>query len=512
MWRIAGWLFLVGVAGGGGCVAAQSIDAATSGWYAPQQGALAPWQQPSGSVPTDQDFDPAFGTEGKALYFLNYPNAPLGQGLRVYPMDGGAGWYVLARHQRVDGNWDAAVIRVRPNGLQDKVFLVPTPLKYINDAAWDTATGKFYFAGAAHPPALPGQDDDFAVTCVDIDSTPDGAVCTGFANGGTAHVGFNLGGPNNDIATRVLVRPNIGLLLIGTVELSDHKIAVAAASLYRGSGAVFNGFGTNGRFYTSIITNPPLHTDVHVYDATLSNDPDLQTRLYISGDASQNDELSDYIGYVLAVKAMAGVIDTTFNPDSAGPWVLWRLGDCTMNCRDAVSAIKVLANGNLLVAGWSTDADSNRQLVLAKLKPDASFDTTFSQNGLYTPGPGSHVFLSGSDGFVVPKAIGERPDRRDLVLAMDVRASGAATEPTFQVLGQWSADAHAEIAGAGALFEAESGALAPLATGAGLLVDADSALLVGSRRWSAPDWDVTLIRTLVNDTIFADLFGGATSD
>jgi len=50
----------------------------------------------------------------------------------------------------------------------------------------------------------------------------------------------------------------------------------------------------------------------------------------------------------------------------------------------------------------------------------------------------------------------------------------------------------------------------PWAIGAALLVDADSAMLIGTRRWSGTD--VTLVRTVANDTLFADMFGGPASD
>lgn len=45
-----------------------------------------------------------------------------------------------------------------------------------------------------------------------------------------------------------------------------------------------------------------------------------------------------------------------------------------------------------------------------------------------------------------------------------------------------------------------------------VLVAADSAMLIGSRCWDAANYDVTLVRTLTNDTVFADLFGGPAND
>ena len=360
---------------------------------------------------------------------------------------------------------------------------------------------------------MPGLDNDFAVTCVDIDSTVDGGSCSGFGNGGsgTTYVAFNLGG-SNDVASRVVVRPNIGLLLVGTAELTDHQDVIAVASLYRASGALVNSFGTNGRFYTALLSNPPLHADVNVFDSALSNDADAQTRLYIAGNFSRDDALRDYDGYVIALKAMTGIIDdASFHPGSGAQWVNLNLGNCSVDCRDAVTAINVQANGKLSVAGWSTDMNLNQQLMLGRLNVNGSFDTGFKGGGLFSTTPGSHYYLSGSAGFVIPKAIAERPDTRDLVVAMDARLDNGVSTGAFQTIGQWSRNASAEVAGNGFSFESDP-SLVPWSTGAALLVDADSAMLVGSRRWSSTDDDVTVLRTLTNDTIFADMFGGPASD
>lgn len=433
-------------------MAAPWTEAVDATWHAPQLAALdSPWpasgmNEPLGSVASDLDFDPDFGTDGEALFYLDYPNAPIGQGLRVY--SNGAGWYALAAHKRQDGYWDAAVIKVRPNGLQDKVYLVPTPLTRISDAVWDPTTRKFYFAGQGHTPALPGSDADFAVTCVDIDSTADGDTCSGFGNGasGTAYVAFNLGASNHDYATRVLVRPNIGLLLVGTAELTDHQDVVAVASLYRASGAPYAGFGTNGRFHTAILSNPPLHAEVNVFDAALSHDADAETRLYIAGNYSLDDAQHDYDGFVLALKAIEGVKDPNFYAGDARHVAL-DLGDCNVNCRDAVTAINVQANGKISMAGWSTDENLNQQLMLGRLTIHGYPDPSFEGGGLFSPTLGSHYYLPNSSGFMIPRAIAERPNTRDLVVAMDARLDAGANSPAFQILGQWPGNARAEIAG-----------------------------------------------------------------
>ncbi len=319
MYRRMSWLALALTAFACSSVAAQGKEVVAASWHAPQLASIDhPFQSQTpgevlGNWGSDLDFDPTFGAGGTTMYFLNYPNENIGLGLRLYTIPGGVGWYLLAKHKiEQSGRWDAVVIKVRPNGVEDKVYRVQTPLQEITDAVIDASTGKFYFSGFAHNPDLPGTDYDFGVTCMDIQSAPQAEHCTGFGSGGngTAFVEFNLGNGNNDFATRVVVRPNIGLVLSGIADAGADKRVIAIASLYRASGALYAGFGTGGRFTKAINTSTP-HAYVNVSDAALSADPDAQTRLYVAGNYSYDDLLHDYDGYVLALNAMTGVLDTS---------------------------------------------------------------------------------------------------------------------------------------------------------------------------------------------------------
>jgi len=498
--RQAVWLATVAVVllcAHGETWAQHDIDA---NWHAPMLAAVAP--AGSGAVlggpppGIDLDPDPAFGGfwgAGMAAYYLDYPGANIGMGLSVHA--NGAGWYLMAAHERTDSYLDAAVIRVRPNGLQDGVWLVPTPMTVINDATYDPVGRKFYFVGRAKPPSLPSTD--FAVTCVDIDSPPEPGPCAGFGVNGTVLISFNLGGAGNDVATRVVVRRNIGLIVAGTAELTDHREVIAVAALYRATGALVSSFGTGGR-YTHFIDNGASNKFVKVHAMALSNDPDAQARIYIAGDYSVNAALTDYDGYVLALNALAGTPDASFDGNGIRPVAL-NLGDCGQGvCKDSVTAIAVLATGRLALAGWSGDNDEWR-LMMGRLRRDGSLDDRFSGGGLTAYDAGDFR----------PRAIAERPNTRDLVVAGDARAFDPLI--TFQLVAQFEGDSIRLHTSNYARFRANTPAL-EYSSVAGLLVDADSTLVVGSRRWSATDWDATLFRTLTNDTIFSDHFGGATSD
>lgn len=492
-----------------GSVVAQDKDAAAATWQSP----IANWSDLATTSPaatlgggvTQLVFDPLFGNTdqiGQSTFNLDYSNAAIGEGLRVYPMPGNIGWYVLARHKNASGYWDAVVIKVRPNGLQDTVYLVVTGMRDIKDAVMDPVTGKFYFAGSGRPPAVPGSDREFAVTCVDIQTSPGGSTCQGFGNGGTAYVGFNLGGGNNDYARRMVVRPNIGLLLIGVADLTDQKQAIAVASLYRGSGALYTAFGTGGRF-TKVFNTATPHAYLDVADAALSNDADAQTRLYVAGLFSRDDALRNFDGYVLALEAMTGVPDAGFGTDEIGVSIVSpNLGNCSVNCWDGVSAIHVLHDGKLAFGGWSTDINLNQQLILGRLNHNGRYDASFHNGGWF-----SFKTLYATSGFMAPTAIAERAEWGELVVAMDRREDGNATTPTVQALGWWSANGSALLAGTQSSFPTALGETR-WESGVSLLVDGDSVMLAGTRRWNATDYDVTLSRILFRgeDIIFADSF------
>lgn len=60
-------------------------------------------------------------------------------------------------------------------------------------------------------------------------------------------------------------------------------------------------------------------------------------------------------------------------------------------------------------------------------------------------------------------------------------------------------------------FDAASGQAGHSVT-AGLLIDADAAMPIDSRRWDAINYDVILVRSLTIDTVFDDQLGGPASD
>jgi hypothetical protein len=306
-----------------------------------------------------------------------------------------------------------------------------------------------------------------------------------------------------------VVRPNIGLVLAGWATDATERYVIAATALYRSSGAPVPRFGTNGKFTTDLGSSLG-NLDVNVYDIALSNDPDTEARLYIAGNRSYDTARTDYDGFVLALNAWTGTADADFGSSGIVD-VRLDLGTAGVNRSDAVTAMAVLVNGKLALAGWSMDTTLNRLMMLAKLDTDGTYNGNFcSGGGLCAPFTGE---ATGQRSHYWPTAVAERPDTRDLVIAMEYATlAGAAVGQISQIATQWSVNGELRYS-VQFQYSAADGQV-PDSVPAGMLVSADSAMIVGTRRYSTigSDYDVTLVRTLTNDSLFADTFGGVASD
>lgn len=479
----------------------QAIDATA---FAPATSANGLPMAPSGGPVGDLDLDPGFGTGGTANYFLDHGGSLEGWGLRVFERPDHAGWYVLAKHGTGTGTWEAVVVVANPSGAQQRTVYVPTPMFRLDDATWDSANGRFYFVGGAKQAGH--ADSDFAVTCVDIDNGPDGGVCSDFGNAGTSHVAFNRGGNNDDVARRVISRPNLGVLVAGWAKDGSDRYVFAATALLRGSGGLVTRFGNNGRFAYDLGSNS-ANLDVNVFDIALSGDADTQARLYIAGNYSRNTARTDYDGVVLGLSAWNGVLDD-WGPGGHGFSQVWLdLGVAGVDMSDAVTAISVLANGKLALAGWSKDQAGLNRMMLARLRNDGVLDINsgFCGNaGKCTP------FASGRSFW--PAAIAERPDTRDLIIAAENPNHPGVNDETWQMVFQFTPKG--AYHDATTLHSTHGTGTLEYTVPAALLVSREATMLVGTRRFTPAnsDYDARLTRLLHNDTIFADTFGGAHAD
>lgn len=488
---------LIGFTAGAHAIVPSGKDAVDATWQAP----LAPFADPLG----DLDPDPAFGlADGAAYYYLDDNDQYEGWGLRVFPRTDAAGWYVLGKHATGTGTWEAAVVVVDQDGAEQRTVHVATPMFRLDDATLDTTNGRFYFVGGAKQSGH--ADADFAVTCVDIDSGPDGGACAGFGSGGTAFIAFDRGGNKDDVARRVISRPNLGVLVAGWAKDGTDRYVFAATSLTRASGSLVTRFGTNGRFtfdLGSILAN----LDVNVFDIALSNAPDSEARLYIGGNYSRDSARTNYDGVVLGLNAWNGVLDD-WGPGGHGFSQIWLdLGVTGVDMGDAVTAMHVLANGKLALAGWSKDQAGLDRMMLARLRNDGVLDT---DSGFCGNAGKCAPFSQGRSFW--PAAIGERPDTRDLLVAAENPNNPGVDDETWQMVFRFNRDG-TYLQGA-THHSPDDGSSPEYTVPAAMLVGRDSTMIVGTRRYSNVDndYDARLTRLLHNDTIFADTFGGANAD
>jgi hypothetical protein len=491
---LAGLVGFVASAHAAGPAGKEAIDAT---WHAP----LAPFADPVG----DLDPDPAFGVvDGTAHYYLDGGGSAEAWGLRVFARPDDAGWYVLGKHGTGTGTWEAVVVVAGPSGSEQRTVHVATPMFRLDDATLDSANGRFYFVGGAKQSGH--ADSDFAVTCVDIDNGPDGGVCDGFGNGGTAYIAFDRGGNKDDVARRVISKPNLGVLVAGWAKDDTDRYVFAATALLRASGGLVTRFGANGRF-ASDLGSIRDNLDVNVYDIALSNAPDQEARLYIAGNFSRDTARRAYDGVVLGLNAWNGVLDD-WGPGGHGFSQIWLdLGVADVDTSDAVTAMRVLANGKLALAGWSKDEAALNRLMLARLTSTGLLDINsgFCENaGKCAP------FNSGRSFW--PAAIGERPDTRGLLVAAENPDNPGVDDETWEMVFLFNRDG---VYRQGATYHSPhaKGSL-EYTVPAGVLVATGSTMIVGTHRFDSigNDYDMRLTRLLHADTIFADTFGGANAD
>jgi hypothetical protein len=458
------------------------------------------------SVATDLDLDASFGNNGSAIYDFNNSTGVQDVGMRsfyrceLYNAQGfciGPQYYVAGRHYN-GFSWDATVAKTDYHGTLVAGFgtggqlTVPTSIHQINDVAFAPGAGKLYFLGEIYDPILPLHE--FVVFCLDVST---GAGCTGFAAAGDMpgfrYVDF---GSHNSYGARALFDP-AGFLFVAGKTGAPNGYVMAVAKLNASNGELDSTFG---RPTYDIISDLTSGKDVNVAAMALGNG-----RLYLGGDYKR--AAGDYDGFVYSFGANNGAFtqeqDIAYESDNPGA-----------PRDDVVTAVTVLANGKIAVAGYSdTAAAGQRALLLAKMDAGLFFDLGFCGAGLCVKN-----VQTGLTGWrdTIPSAIAERPDNRDLVIGMQAITPADSfpfTPSQKQIVHQYSASGWTLHAQRELAFIDSSG---PYATqfSAGMTVDNDSVELVGSRLWSTSngDVDITVTRLLANDSIFASQFGGPAGD
>ncbi len=195
----------------------------------------------------------------------------------------------------------------------------------------------------------------------------------GFVIGGrfTGDAGFDIGLVSVNAAGDVLATVTDDLAgsdetVAGVIALPSGSFIVAGSTSagatsdlfiakYTSAGVRDATFGTNGvTFFGGVGTE---HAAALVQDSN--------GKFIVVGSAGNASLVVRFDG--------TGAFETSFNPDLS-----------LAGRANALTSVAALANGQLLIGGWQTAADSTQDFAVARLNTTGALDTTFGTNGVFT--------------------------------------------------------------------------------------------------------------------------------
>ncbi|MBO9664978.1 hypothetical protein [Dokdonella sp.] len=471
--------------------------------------------QPLGSLAiSDLTPDGTFDGTGWRTADFNSADGAFDVGLRVFPSSDG-GYWLTGYQTGASGARRLAIAKLKADGAYDTGYngtgrkLIPSTMLEVTDVAKGTGD-TFYFVGTQHT----GSNTDLDIQVACIDGT--GAPCSGFGSNGVKTVWLDLGSDpaNKDERPNRIVWYASQLYIVGEVETdagvgTTRNPAAFAINLNPASGARNLAFGNVPEHAGVFVYNPdytPAGRDA-AFDVLAYSPAPFAYRLVIVGERQRAPAGGDIDGFVLSVNGVTGQVDH-FIDDAV-------YGDLGTSKQDAVTRIARRHNGGFVVAGFayndSATPSPQYELLLAAYHPDGTLDNDF---GGGSSNMRHQLLLSGLN---VPYGIAERADTRDLVVGINMKADLFGDGHPMQAVAQLGSTGTPLHAFAVLDFSANLDA-DKLSFGSDLIMDGDDVVTAGYRRWtlSSPantsDFDMTIARFVANDTIFADSFGGATSD
>jgi hypothetical protein len=239
-----------------------------------------------------------------------------------------------------------------------------------------------------------------------------------------------------------------------------------------------------------------------VSTASVTSPAPFAVRLVVVG-TTQRSQLAgeDTDGFVGAIDGITGQIDPLFDPSGFVEVAI----DIGTDHKDRLDRVLRRANGSFLVAGTARDASASPaqyQLVLGAYLADGSYDPTFGTNGIY-----QSLVMSGTNR---PYGLAERAQNRDIVVGINVLDDLFGDAHPLQGIVQLDSSGHTQHA----LAVMDFPGTPKSSSGADLVIDNNVVATAGFRSWSSAtkDWDMTIVRYVAIDSIFADRFGGPFSD
>jgi uncharacterized delta-60 repeat protein len=450
------------------------------------------------SIGSDLVIDSTFGEGGFTAVNYNDEVGVWDESVRLRAADGG-GYWLIGFHRPDTGSDRVAISKLDANGHLNTAFgsggkiAVNTGLTWVRDAV--VIDGRFYIAGVylltSSGPSV------MAVAC--LDST--GQYCAGFGDAeGTVTIAANAPGLSSE-ALRILERDG-SLYAVGTTDPGGgefgHSSAIAIAKLDSATGELDPTFGGGiGPLPGTAVFNPDLYPDGYdyAYAAAFAANGDI-----LIGGSAQTDATQASHGYVLALDAATGALDTAFGTDG---YAYLSLSIGVHYDQVVVRAIRVLDDGRIIVAGDANHDDEFFNVIadvlLASFQPNGAPSMDFGVNGMTHINVGATTTVTD----MVVRANGD--------IVVSTPSNGLLPDPytsdVLQSVVQFDAAGNGPASTVS--FEYPSLVL-PQGWPTSLLVDADDRILVaGFRLWAfdfpIPDSDHSVAR-LIRDRIFRDDF------
>lgn len=417
--------------------------------------------------------------------------------------------YLVAGRLREAGEsrYRPAILTLDDDGIPDASVgvngwvVAPALLNSINDVAYDSANRRMYFVGTRF---VASTFNVFTVVCVDVDQ---GNACAGFGLLGSGVVQRQYESADySSSGERIVFDPDLGLIVTGiAAKTSDGDGEwLGVARLDAATGDFINAFSSDGsRIYSY---QPRMFSNsIRPYAMALSPVPaaDGKRHLYIGGEYRSNADVHDsFLGFVTAINPLNGNGIGNFGGDNTA----WHQIRGYWGTQTAVLAMNVQANGKLTILG-RTEYDYagifQRRPLFVRLQANGVPDDNFCS----TSGVAIGCTEVGGQTWTVSThnhgAIVERPDNRDLVFFF----------PDNAHMLQVSANATVRRSGNSMMLYNQAITAAYPYAAAWDWSGTDRMVFAGSYFNSDTGLrEFAVARTMTDDTIFADTFGGVHSD
>ncbi len=306
------------------------------------------------AVAAPPGLDATFGSGGRV-------STPVGGGHGEAVVIQPGGGIVTAGWRTVGAGTDFALTRHDASGNLDHTFgsggIATTDLGGADDQALDAAglpDGGIVAVGETDAAGI--QKQQFAL----VRYTANGTLNTSFGTGGKVTTNFTGRG---DVANAVAVQGDGKIVVAGFAFIAgiDSDFALAR---YNADGTLDTSFGTGGKVTTDLGTRSDDARAIVIQ-------PD--GAIVVTGTAGDNVALARYTA--------DGKLDPAFG---SGGTTVSNVGPSSV-----ATGVALTANGQILVAGYTVGAQSNRDFLLARYRVDGTLDTTFGSGGHVTTDLGS---------------------------------------------------------------------------------------------------------------------------